>query len=176
MVAVMAFPHILCCLLFRSFSHRSMSLLAIHLKKKSFDIGDCSEKPQLLCHPMVSLRPRHTAFLPKAIKDLMRFLSLQPKCFVGQIAERPCGAFYDSRRGRCSSGIDRISPVRCRDVLLLPLRRPPQQGPDGQHHRSSGRSSGSPNAVPLYAALRCGRLGRLFRFFFAVGARMTFCR
>ena len=73
---------------------------------------------------MVSLRPRHTAFLPKAIKDLMRFLSLQPKRFVGQIAERPCGAFMTADAGVAVLALieflpfDAETPCRCRSVDL----------------------------------------------------------
>ena len=125
---------------------------------------------------MIALRPRHTAFLPKAIKDLMRFLSLQPKRFVGQIAERPCGAFMTADAGVAVLALieflpfDAETPCRCRSVDLRSRDQTDNTTAVAADLRDLQMQS------PLYAAFAAGGLAAFFVFFFAVGAHMTFCR
>ena len=125
---------------------------------------------------MVSLRPRHTAFLPKAIKDLMRFLSLQPKRFVGQIAERPCGAFMTADAGVAVLALieflpfDAETPCRCHSVDLRSRGQTDNTAAIAADLRDLQMHS------PLHAAFAAVGLAALVTFFFAAGARMTFCR
>ena len=48
---------------------------------------------------MVALRPRHAALTPKAVKYLVRLLSLHAESFIGQIAKRPCGTLMAANTG-----------------------------------------------------------------------------
>lgn len=151
--------------LFRSFSHRSMSLWQRSISKPPM-WGKRLGKPQLFCHPMIALRPRHTSLAPETVKDLMRFFSLQPKRFVGQITERPCGAFMTADAGVAVLALieflpfDAETPCRCRSVDLRSRGQTDNTAAIAADLRDLQMQS------PPSCRFRCGRLSRLGYFLF----------
>ena len=106
----------------------------------------------------------------------MRFFSLQPKRFIGQIAERPRGAFMTADAGVAVLSLikflpfDAKTPCRCRSVNLRGRDKTDNTTAVTADLRDLQMQS------PLYAAFAAGGFTALFTFFFAAGARMTFCR
>ena len=106
----------------------------------------------------------------------MRFFSLQPKRFVGQITERPCGAFMTADAGVAVLALieflpfDAETPCRCRSVDLRSRGQTDNTAAIAADLRDLQMQS------PLHAAFAADGLAALVTFFFAAGARMTFCR